>query len=834
MAKQLIFTSVRRGLDPGSSGYCTVARSRDLRERLVPEIERLSAYHHLNLKVEGQVKNPVIYAYRILTLGDVNYHLFTRIVDAGMDYSRRSNYIAHHLIAESHECVPTLTPADVFLRWSGWCSQWEKAPELLGPESEVDIKSLAPNQPVSLVAETWARVAGDAGCAALPLPGKKPAGSLFVARAGEEAALLSLYRESAALLSARECWDVTFTTFAQNTDRPKDFIWFGTWPDLVAKFPPSLNKINTAAGGLTAPDSELATLAREGPPPPPVAPAVPKPKVPLRLSTNPDQVPTQRPAAAVAPRRTAPPAFFVEDAPPKRSRIKVAALVIGVLILLAGLGYGGFRYGLIFGKKPQNGNKGLPNYGDSHPNGKDTDRKLDDNSPYNKDAVGEDVSTGSEDPGRETSSLHKWADFKVYAITTLPGSGNLTNQDNPLDTWLSILGNTTGWVGFKVNESGRHEDEVSVTVESPPGSRPYFVLDGEKKEAILSFSDTQMSFYQGVSMLVNNDARIIVIDLSPSTGAGNARLLTNTSFSSFIRHHIESKVETLAIRSLGGILLNTKFRIAVDDTVLQSTITSLRDNDLIPRETLSQLQSSLSPGHVYFRFGAEGLVQIQAIDKAQEFLRAIDDKIKELNKELEDAPSTLSKRQHVENVFSAFGETERNLMLEILNMGEEYKKYDQIYNVLRQIKSDRPSSGVYVEDFFSQLKGDFSVLFTRNPAHGQPSFQVSPGNSSNATVIVNLLNDKYNGKPKGLEELAGGILARLITMNETLAKEKQTDNIKADIYLLYISRDNMHKFSRLIQDLKSRLDAFSAIDVQVIIEWDSTDYPIGTIKWHSQ
>ena len=40
MAHQLIYTSAPRGLQAGRSGYCTVAHSRDLRERLILPLEQ--------------------------------------------------------------------------------------------------------------------------------------------------------------------------------------------------------------------------------------------------------------------------------------------------------------------------------------------------------------------------------------------------------------------------------------------------------------------------------------------------------------------------------------------------------------------------------------------------------------------------------------------------------------------------------------------------------------------------------------------------------------------------------------------------------------------------
>ena len=46
MAYQLIYTSVPRGLVPGRSGYTIAARHRQIRDRLVSEIERISRYSY--------------------------------------------------------------------------------------------------------------------------------------------------------------------------------------------------------------------------------------------------------------------------------------------------------------------------------------------------------------------------------------------------------------------------------------------------------------------------------------------------------------------------------------------------------------------------------------------------------------------------------------------------------------------------------------------------------------------------------------------------------------------------------------------------------------------
>ena len=231
MAKQLVFTSVLRGLEPGRSGYCTVARHRDLRERLIPEIERLSAYHHLNYTTDGRVVNPVVMAFRTLSMGDTRYHVLTRIVDAGADYSRRSNYLAHHLIIEEKEIPEGLSPADVFLGWNGWLDKWEGEPRFYGVAEEVSLAGLAAGLAPALPAQNWEAMTGDAGAAAAPLDAAPRQGFAFAIRPGSERVLLSLYRESAALLPAAERWKTGFTSYLQETDRQNDFRWAGHWPD---------------------------------------------------------------------------------------------------------------------------------------------------------------------------------------------------------------------------------------------------------------------------------------------------------------------------------------------------------------------------------------------------------------------------------------------------------------------------------------------------------------------------------------------------------------------------------------------------------------------------
>src|SRR5688572_22759818 len=115
MAWQLIYTSAPRLLDPGRTGFGTVARHRAVNGLLVAAVERLSQFARL----PGFDPKRVIYAHRIITVGAGQFHVMSCIRDAGSDYTGRTNHLAHHVIAESREVRSLagsgITPADVLL-----------------------------------------------------------------------------------------------------------------------------------------------------------------------------------------------------------------------------------------------------------------------------------------------------------------------------------------------------------------------------------------------------------------------------------------------------------------------------------------------------------------------------------------------------------------------------------------------------------------------------------------------------------------------------------------------------------------------------------------------
>ena len=63
MPRELIFTSVPKGVKPGSTGYCTVAKHKGIDRLLDQAVEKLCFYELMKLAIK-----PVVHNYSILSL----------------------------------------------------------------------------------------------------------------------------------------------------------------------------------------------------------------------------------------------------------------------------------------------------------------------------------------------------------------------------------------------------------------------------------------------------------------------------------------------------------------------------------------------------------------------------------------------------------------------------------------------------------------------------------------------------------------------------------------------------------------------------------------------
>jgi hypothetical protein len=250
MPQQLIYTSAPRGVIAGRSGYCTVARSAAMRDALMLQLEKLSYYQHLSLS--GGQERP-IFCCRVLDIRGSRYHVLTRIRDAGLDFTGRTNFLAHHLVFSPEEIRQFASPPVILRAWSGWLDSWTQEPKLFENENCSSLTSLPA---ASTPATNWQQLTGDAANAY----------GLLEARAGialrvdnlTDDQALALFAESLELLELRDPrhdfrasrWQFTFTTSMQEQDNPADFRWR------------CLHSDNPAANRFAGPDSRALTDIR--------------------------------------------------------------------------------------------------------------------------------------------------------------------------------------------------------------------------------------------------------------------------------------------------------------------------------------------------------------------------------------------------------------------------------------------------------------------------------------------------------------------------------------------------------------------------------------------
>ena len=226
MPQQLIYTSAPRGVVAGRSGHCTVARSAAMREALMLQLEKWSYYQHLSLS--GGQERP-IHSCRVIDIRGTRYHVLSRIQDAGLDFTGRTNFLAHHLVFAPEEIRQLPSPPIILRDWTGWVNTWSKEAQLLENEDWAALTKLSAS--VSVPAKNWQQLAGEAvnGYGLL----ESRAGIAFRVDNLTEEQILGLFGESLELLELRDprhdfratAWQYTFTTSMQEQDNPADFRW---------------------------------------------------------------------------------------------------------------------------------------------------------------------------------------------------------------------------------------------------------------------------------------------------------------------------------------------------------------------------------------------------------------------------------------------------------------------------------------------------------------------------------------------------------------------------------------------------------------------------------
>jgi hypothetical protein len=228
MILEHVFTSLPKGLNPGSRGFSTAAATQGMSPPLVQLSESLSGYTHIfPLQSPDYVKNPVAFSHYRLTVGGKSYHVLSRVAALPADYSGRTNKIAHHLLVPPSDTTPAGPAAELSVP-GRFLSNWTEEPRYL-PEGRV---SMAERPAPSCAAAAWRQAAGDAGWAGVLARHwlSRPDGAAYVVFApGQD--LLPLFDEALRLIPPERRWEVTFSTYLTTPPAGTPCRWRGCLPD---------------------------------------------------------------------------------------------------------------------------------------------------------------------------------------------------------------------------------------------------------------------------------------------------------------------------------------------------------------------------------------------------------------------------------------------------------------------------------------------------------------------------------------------------------------------------------------------------------------------------
>lgn len=160
---ELIHTSVPQGLKENTSGFCSVAWTAGMPVNLIPPLEQLCAYRALYPFGDPKYNlNPVAIAYQHIKYGGTILPVLSRIASAGLDYSGRSNKIAHQILLQKEETAsPDFSPAALCRNSRTFVTEWNQPPQ------ELPIRHIIAPKEVRIPAENWNKIAGNAAWAGI-------------------------------------------------------------------------------------------------------------------------------------------------------------------------------------------------------------------------------------------------------------------------------------------------------------------------------------------------------------------------------------------------------------------------------------------------------------------------------------------------------------------------------------------------------------------------------------------------------------------------------------------------------------------------------------------
>ena len=207
MSFELVYTSARRGLRPGATGFCTVAATEGISRALQDKLESLSGYSYTEA-VAGSAP-PINRSHITIRIQRTVYHVVSRIGHVAGEHTNRTNKIAHHLALTSEEIEQFHDgPAAMFADDSFWFERWTDDPRTFPKDRYPDSFP----EPVDGFS-TWEGIFGDAGWAGLLghaiATGFKSVS--VIVPSGKDTMLL--LNEALQLVKPEDRWNVCFSTY---------------------------------------------------------------------------------------------------------------------------------------------------------------------------------------------------------------------------------------------------------------------------------------------------------------------------------------------------------------------------------------------------------------------------------------------------------------------------------------------------------------------------------------------------------------------------------------------------------------------------------------------
>ena len=233
-------------------------------KNLAERLEALSGYRLLYQSTDPRAQlNPVNFSYVTSRIGGHTYYVLSRIADAGLDYTQRTNKLAHHIAVEARDLVAA-GPAWVLSQAGLLETEWSGEPHILPEGRKLPEGELKP-----AICVAWDAITGDAGWAGVLAEtitsGKRREAYIIYE---PQTQLLPLMVEAQALLPPDRRWEATFSTYYTNLPPGTDCRWRcvvkGTREASHAYKTPETVVINLASSSDVLPVGPLVELARKG------------------------------------------------------------------------------------------------------------------------------------------------------------------------------------------------------------------------------------------------------------------------------------------------------------------------------------------------------------------------------------------------------------------------------------------------------------------------------------------------------------------------------------------------------------------------------------------